>query len=541
MTTTEGPSKGAGKGRNEDAGLDPYVQAVLTTAQRLHEESEAKRAARADMSPEARRAAEAAEAESRRQQQWGSPTEPAHATATKIATARTVLEKATEEAFELFRDACDADRAILMTEITETALAHDALLSGYAQALAQAEGGGDDLAKRLGFRSVPDLLQHDLGKQKRETDGVVRLGKLRAQGDYPALATAITEGSVSLHQALVIVGVLDQQVPHHAQEDIARVEQSAVEFAIGNETQLPLKPEQLQKLVRGWFKELEPERVELDSAEQHDLRECSYGIAADGMVRVRALLPAEEGAQVLQFLDANAGPRVRFRSEDSQDGADPEDTRTQKQKKADAFARAFSVAAKAKGTATQGGASPTLTVTIPVDELDKHAAGAPALAQLDRTQELVPAHVAARILCDGGIRAAITRDRGEVLFLGRKERLFSSAQRTALSTTYPTCAVRDCDIPAVWCESHHVQSWANGGPTDLDNGVMLCNYHHHQVHSGHLTITRDSSRKRWRVRRKARIRTGSSAARIAAGASRGDFTDSRGPDDSTEAKPANTS
>jgi hypothetical protein len=36
--------------------------------------------------------------------------------------------------------------------------------------------------------------------------------------------------------------------------------------------------------------------------------------------------------------------------------------------------------------------------------------------------------------------------------------------------------------PLDWCEAHHIVPWARGGPTSLDNMVMLCGFHHRLVH-----------------------------------------------------------
>jgi hypothetical protein len=40
------------------------------------------------------------------------------------------------------------------------------------------------------------------------------------------------------------------------------------------------------------------------------------------------------------------------------------------------------------------------------------------------------------------------------------------------------CAFPGYDHPADWCQRHHIRDWANGGPTDIDNLVLLCGYHH---------------------------------------------------------------
>ena len=56
-----------------------------------------------------------------------------------------------------------------------------------------------------------------------------------------------------------------------------------------------MKPEQLRKLVRAWFKRLHPEQTELDAGQQWGLREAKYGMTKTGMLRIQALLPPEEG------------------------------------------------------------------------------------------------------------------------------------------------------------------------------------------------------------------------------------------------------
>ena len=67
---------------------------------------------------------------------------------------------------------------------------------------------------------------------------------------------------------------------------------------------------------------------------------------------------------------------------------------------------------------------------------------------------------------------------GAILCLGRTQRLASRAQRRALAARDGGCCFPGCTRPASWCQVHHVISWLDGGPTDLDNLVLLCGYHH---------------------------------------------------------------
>jgi hypothetical protein len=76
------------------------------------------------------------------------------------------------------------------------------------------------------------------------------------------------------------------------------------------------------------------------------------------------------------------------------------------------------------------------------------------------------------------------------LEVGRATRVVSPAQRTALTVRDGGCTFPGCDRPPAWCEAHHVRHWLHGGPTDLDNLVLLCWTHHHAVHEGHQPLHR---------------------------------------------------
>jgi 5-methylcytosine-specific restriction endonuclease McrA len=70
---------------------------------------------------------------------------------------------------------------------------------------------------------------------------------------------------------------------------------------------------------------------------------------------------------------------------------------------------------------------------------------------------------------------------GTVLDLGRRRRRPTSAQRRAARERdhcrcrYPGCESRRTDL-------HHIQYWANGGHTSLDNLINLCKRHHMLIH-----------------------------------------------------------
>lgn len=94
-----------------------------------------------------------------------------------------------------------------------------------------------------------------------------------------------------------------------------------------------------------------------------------------------------------------------------------------------------------------------------------------------------------RALCDSSILGVIIDDLGEPLAVGRTQRLVTRAQRRALMTRDGKCQYPGCPQRR-HLKAHHQLSWLDGGPTDLDNLILLCQFHHTRVHEDEITITR---------------------------------------------------
>src|SRR5581483_11645006 len=67
------------------------------------------------------------------------------------------------------------------------------------------------------------------------------------------------------------------------------------------------------------------------------------------------------------------------------------------------------------------------------------------------------------------------------LYKGRTTRCATPAQRLVLTATEHGCTFPGCDVPAAWCQVHHVTDWANGGPTDIVNETLACGPHNRLV------------------------------------------------------------
>ncbi|MGV1010010.1 MAG: HNH endonuclease signature motif containing protein [Dermatophilaceae bacterium] len=135
-----------------------------------------------------------------------------------------------------------------------------------------------------------------------------------------------------------------------------------------------------------------------------------------------------------------------------------------------------------------GGAKATLMVTMTLSDLQERVGAGIVLGTTEDGLMLAP-ETARRAACDARVIPVVLGSRGEVLELGRGERLFTPAQARAVLLRDRHCTFPRCEAPAFWCDVHHVRHWADGGLTDRSNAALLCGRHHTIVHRDRLTAT----------------------------------------------------
>jgi hypothetical protein len=87
-----------------------------------------------------------------------------------------------------------------------------------------------------------------------------------------------------------------------------------------------------------------------------------------------------------------------------------------------------------------------------------------------------------RIACDAAVVPVVLGSKSEILDIGRATRVVPRAIRRALIRRDRGCSFPNCTKKAKWCAAHHVRHWAWGGPTALDNLVLICAHHHQIIH-----------------------------------------------------------
>lgn len=93
-----------------------------------------------------------------------------------------------------------------------------------------------------------------------------------------------------------------------------------------------------------------------------------------------------------------------------------------------------------------------------------------------------------RLACEAGIVLVVRDEAGTPIDVGRRDRRLSAALRRALLARDRSCRFPGCGATRN-LHAHHVHHWADGGPTDLANLVLVCATHHRFVHDHGWILT----------------------------------------------------
>ncbi|MGW3786773.1 DUF222 domain-containing protein [Micromonospora chokoriensis] len=200
-------------------------------------------------------------------------------------------------------------------------------------------------------------------------------------------------------------------------------------------------------------------------------RHLTISEQTDGRLRLTGTLDAETAALLRAAIDPLSAP------------TGPDDTRCPGQRRHDALTDVCRLALRTGELPDSGGDPAQIVVTTSYDTLTRQLnAGA-----LDIGLQLTPDTVR-RLACDATILPAVLGGAGQVLDVGRQRRLVTGPLRRALVLRDGGCAFPGCDRPPRWCAAHHIHHWADGGPTNLTNAVLLCGHHHRHIHHTDWTV-----------------------------------------------------
>jgi hypothetical protein len=257
-----------------------------------------------------------------------------------------------------------------------------------------------------------------------------------------------------------------------------------------------LHPEDLPELV---YRDAANARAFLDRAgvaekerEQLAKQEAKVWTDRDGMVHLRATFAPEDGDWFKNTLDLILGPRIggpRFVHGRAVSAASSieDDPRSTEQIRASVLVDLFKAGALTDQNAILSQKRPAVQIVVAADELTRPDGDGVAFIQ--GTAIAVSMATVARLACDTGVVPVVRNSDGSPLDLGREVRLYTRAQRLVISALQGGCARDGCNAPASFCEVHHLHHWSDGGKTDVNDGVLLCRFHHMQLHNyGHRIV-----------------------------------------------------
>lgn len=123
-----------------------------------------------------------------------------------------------------------------------------------------------------------------------------------------------------------------------------------------------------------------------------------------------------------------------------------------------------------------------VVVHAPAEVIDGAVDGNGQIGELQ-----VPRESVLRMLCDCKVEFHLDTPDGVTIGIGRADRTIPRwLRRRILRRDGGCCRFPGCERPVR--QIHHLRWWRNDGPTDANNLIGLCWYHHRLVHEGGWTI-----------------------------------------------------
>ena len=329
-----------------------------------------------------------------------------------------------------------------------------------------------------GLRSCAHWLSWRCGISLHAAREKVRVA--RALDSLPTLAAAFARGRVSYSKVRAVTRVATPSD-----------EKRWVELAeSGTATQV-------ERIAAGYRRAMAPEDAAPSALEASDtpneapVGEVHRRFLPGGLVELTVVLPADEAELVTRSLVAAADSATG--EQGSTQGGSVASARRAPGSLPGRLGRGLVAVAEsflAHGAAERpGGDRYVVAVHVDLDVLAEGRDPEPwETGELEHDGQRLAGHVLRRIACDAALQAVVTGEQSSPLDVGRRRRVVSSRQRRALVARDGGCVFPGCDQRR-WVDAHHIVHWADGGPTDLSNLVLLCRFHHGAMHERGFSVT----------------------------------------------------
>ena len=150
---------------------------------------------------------------------------------------------------------------------------------------------------------------------------------------------------------------------------------------------------------------------------------------------------------------------------------------------------AFLAIIRSAGAGGASAATPYFVVAhVPLLALVEESGQCSHLAAELELGGLIDGHSVQRVACDATVAIAVDDDVGHTMYEGRARRFPTNAQRREVRRRDRACRFPGC-ANVTFTNVHHIVAWKPGGRTDLDNLALVCEFHHHLVHSKGWTMS----------------------------------------------------
>lgn len=312
--------------------------------------------------------------------------------------------------------------------------------------------------------------------------------------EFPAVAAAMTAGDLGVDAAAQIIRHLRDAAKTAPPAAVEVAEQALVAEAATESADL------VRQHACVWREALDPDGAEPRDERLHRRRSFVLGRERDGLSTAVWTMDAVGRATLVAMFGEACAPKVtpRFLSDDDRRAGTRtvvrpagdivevvDDIRTREQKQYDVLLGTLTAGLRTVGADPAGiraGEMRSTATVMAVVQLKDLLAGT-GVGWLDGVEEPVSWARLRTMVCDVGYEPVILGNDGHILHHGRAIEMFTAAQRRALAVRDGGCVWPGCQAPPGQAEAHHVIERSRHGPTDIDNGCLLCAGHHHYLHN----------------------------------------------------------
>ena len=342
----------------------------------------------------------------------------------------------------------DARIEVLFEELAELTGQRNAIDGRLVDIIAEIDHDG--LWGNTGARSLPALIAWKTGLTPNNAATLAAVAHRR--DEFPQCTQYLRDGRLSLDQ----VGVIAERAADGSDAHYAQLAPYATVSQLRTAIKLAPRPE--------------PEPQSAPPA----ITRTDRGNHVDYRLRLSPLAAATFDAALQSHHDALI---TDWKRDHDADGAGAAELRPPMPTQLDAFLRLVEDSWDAESTRRPHGQRTTLVVHLDLEArlADLHLG--PLLTDTDRQY----------LTCDATCEAWFERD-GTPIGAGRTTRTINRRLRRALEHRDQHCVVPGCAATR-GLHAHHLIHWEHGGPTELDNLVLVCPYHHRAHHQGLITLT----------------------------------------------------